>query len=211
METITKKEKAVVQIYKTRFVLTKADRGFQNRPKFEWPNFIQSSTGFVADRRLSFANYNIENSNFIESDYVILLDYHPIAKYLENTFMGDQDQIVSKYSNGKKVKFDIFQFEKVSESSIKIIYDGTNFGVPKRFPFDLSILKVGIPLRLKMNWKSDYSFSSGMERKFYEYDYIIEFMGFLNLFSNFQNKDQSFNKPIELNHCKEIDLRKILI
>ncbi|EMS86101.1 hypothetical protein [Leptospira noguchii] len=38
------KPKIVIQIYKSRLVLSKEDRGFQNRSALKWPDHIESST-----------------------------------------------------------------------------------------------------------------------------------------------------------------------
>ncbi|WP_201030905.1 hypothetical protein [Leptospira noguchii] len=43
------KPKIVIQIYKSRLVLSKEDRGFQNRPALKWPDHIESSTAKIED------------------------------------------------------------------------------------------------------------------------------------------------------------------
>ncbi|KPA33772.1 Uncharacterized protein AMR50_1405 [Leptospira interrogans] len=79
-----------------------------------------------------------------------------------------------------------------------------------RSTFQIASLSLNSPVRIKINWKSDFSFSQGKERQFYELDYIVEFKGIFETFLRENPKTETFLKYIQISNCKEIDLRKIL-
>ncbi|EMY79790.1 hypothetical protein LEP1GSC060_1434 [Leptospira weilii serovar Ranarum str. ICFT] len=150
------------------------------------------------------------NKSFLDSDFFVILDYHPSTKTQENSFYDDKGGITFNYSKANRFKFDIFEFEKINSEEINLYFNGENIGVPKRQHFQIAGLKPNLPIRVRINWKSDFSFSRGMERRFYELDYIVEFKGIFETFLNERANDQTFSKYLQVSNCKEVDLRKIL-
>ncbi|MCH1911997.1 hypothetical protein L9Z41_18125 [Leptospira noguchii] len=206
------KPKIVIQIYKSRLVLSKEDRGFQNRPVLKWPDHIESSTTKIEDscvRFISSLDFSTTES-FTNSEFLVALDYHPETKIPKNQFYDDLDEVSFNSSNLSRFKFDIFEFEKMTSDQVNLFFNGTNLGVPKRQSFQIASLSPNSPVRIKINWKSDFSFSRGKERQFYELDYIVEFKGIFETFLRESTKTETFLKDIQISNCKEIDLRKIL-
>ncbi|ASP41984.1 hypothetical protein AMR47_09795 [Leptospira interrogans] len=83
------KPKVVIQIYKSRLVLSKEDRGFQNRPVLKWPDSIESSTSKIEDDCVRFIS-NLDFStteSFANSEFYVTLDYHPETKIPKIQFM----------------------------------------------------------------------------------------------------------------------------
>ncbi|WP_061254245.1 hypothetical protein [Leptospira interrogans] len=206
------KPKIVIQIYKSRLILSKEDRGFQNRSVLKWPDSIESSTSKIEDDCVRFIS-NLDFStteSFANSEFFVTLDYHPETKIPKNQFYDDLDEVSFNFSKLTRFKFDIFEFEKMSSDQVNLFFNGTNLGIPKRQSFQIASLSLNSPVRIKINWKSDFSFSQGKERQFYELDYIVEFKGIFETFLRENPKTETFLKYIQISNCKEIDLRKIL-
>ncbi|WP_036094830.1 hypothetical protein [Leptospira weilii] len=205
------KPKVVIQIFKSRLILSKSDRGFQNRPVVIWPDRLESATAKMENQYIRYPGLDLSNNkSFLDSDFFVILDYHPSTKTQENSFYDDKGGITFNYSKANRFKFDIFEFEKINSEEINLYFNGENIGVPKRQHFQIAGLKPNLPIRVRINWKSDFSFSRGMERRFYELDYIVEFKGIFETFLNERANDQTFSKYLQVSNCKEVDLRKIL-
>ncbi|EMO61298.1 hypothetical protein LEP1GSC133_0277 [Leptospira borgpetersenii serovar Pomona str. 200901868] len=205
------KPKVVIQIFKNRLVLSKEDRGFQNRPVSIWPDHLQSKTAKIENRSIHYLGLDLSNNkSFSDSEFFIILDHHPSTKVPENSFYDDRDEVTFNYSKVTRFEFDIFEFEKINPEEVNLYFNGKNIGVPKRHNFQIARLKPNLPIRVRINWKSDFSFSRGLERRFYELDYIIEFKGIFEIFLNEHAKDRTFPKFLQVSNCREVDLRKIL-
>ncbi|EKR16459.1 hypothetical protein LEP1GSC019_2583 [Leptospira interrogans serovar Pyrogenes str. 2006006960] len=110
------KPKVVIQIYKSRLILSKEDRGFQNRPVLKWPDSIESSTSKIEDGCVRFIS-NLDFStteSFANSEFFVTLDYHPETKIPKNQFYDDLNEVSFNFSKLTRFKFDIFEFEKMS-------------------------------------------------------------------------------------------------
>ncbi|EKR65980.1 MULTISPECIES: hypothetical protein [Leptospira] len=203
--------KAVIQIFKSRLILSKGDRGFQNRPIVTWPDRLESTTAKIENQSIHYFGSDLSNNkSFSDSDFLVILDYNPSTKISENSLYDDRDEITFNDSKANKFKFDIFEFEKINSNELKLYFNGKNIGVPKRQRFQIANLKPNLQVRVRINWKNDFSFSRGIERRFYELDYIVEFKGIFETFLNERAKDQTFPKYLQVSNCKEVDLRKIL-
>ncbi|EMO77611.1 hypothetical protein LEP1GSC127_2709 [Leptospira kirschneri str. 200801925] len=162
------KPKVVIQIYKSRLVLSKEDRGFQNRPVLKWPDHIESSTAKIEDgcvRFISSLDFS-RTESFANSEFFVALDYHPETKIPKNQFYDDLDEVSFNFSKLTRFKFDIFEFEKMSSDQVNLFFNGTNLGIPKRQSFQIASLSPNSPVRIKINWKSDFSFSRGKKDNF---------------------------------------------
>ncbi|APH41250.1 Uncharacterized protein A9P81_1439 [Leptospira interrogans serovar Copenhageni/Icterohaemorrhagiae] len=207
------KPKVVIQIYKSRLVLSKEDRGFQNRPVLKWPDSIESSTSKIEDDCVRFIS-NLDFStteSFANSEFFsLLIIIIQRLKFPKKPVHDDLNEVSFNFSKLTRFKFDIFEFEKMSSDKVNLFFNGTNLGIPKRQSFQIASLSLNSPVRIKINWKSDFSFSQGKERQFYELDYIVEFKGIFETFLRENPKTETFLKYIQISNCKEIDLRKIL-
>ncbi|WP_036043178.1 hypothetical protein [Leptospira alstonii] len=205
------KPKVVIQIFKSRLILSKGDRGFQNRPIIIWPDRLESTTAKIENQCIHYFGLDLSNNkSFSDSEFFVILDHHSSAKAPENGFYDDRDEITFNYSKVIRFEFDIFEFEKINPEEVNLYFNGKNIGVPKRRRFQIARLKPNLPVRVRINWKSDFSFSRGIERRFYELDYIVEFKGIFENFLNERAKDRTFQKFLQVSNCKEVDLRKIL-
>ncbi|EKR74310.1 hypothetical protein LEP1GSC041_2125 [Leptospira noguchii str. 2006001870] len=92
--------KIVIQIYKSRLVLSKEDRGFQNRPALKWPDHIESSTAKIEDSCVRFISSLVFSTteSFANSEFFFVLDYHPETKIPKNQFYDNLDEVSFNFS-----------------------------------------------------------------------------------------------------------------
>ena len=71
--------------------------------------------------------------------------------------------------------FDFFQFTKNDAEGIEVwLKHNDVMGIPRRENHKLAKLKIGHPIRYKVNFKSDFTLSGGQERIFLEFDFVLE-------------------------------------
>ncbi len=110
--------------------------------------------------------------------------------------------------------FDIFRIKKQGLESYEIMLDyassSTAIGIPGRQNHKLFDLKKSVPLRYRINGKSDFTLSGRKERTFHEFDFIIEWRGKAEKIEFLELNTIRHKKIIPLDHYKLVDERKAL-
>ena len=90
-----------------------------------------------------------------------------------------------------------------STNSVKI-------GIPARENHKICDLKMSKPIRYRINGKSDFTMSGRKERTFYEFDYIIEWLGTAGRIEFCELNKINKLKSIPRGSSKLIDERRML-
>ena len=128
--------------------------------------------------------------------------------------MADNQTIFEFKQLSSPKSFEIFKIYKSINNSFDLFIDydsnATSIGIPKRNNHKICELRPEHPIRYKINGKSDFTMTGRKQRTFYEYDYIIEFIGKANRIEFLELNKISKTKEIPFESCKMINERKIL-
>ena len=227
----------IFQFYKKHWSIPKKDYTTETRQKFQnWDKQISSQVGYLKEKQLflPFEKRNLIRLNSVSG--IILQDVigqnsskeklH-LQKVAEaNDFpdwfnrqqlanLDSQNPELAVYSSQKKIwDFEIFSIEKNTnkEFEIHLRYKVNEFriGKPGRNDHKLCILKKNTPVKISINGKSDSTMSSGKERSYSEYEYIIEYQGESDSIEFKDLNKIETQKDVPQKFIKHIDLRKIL-
>lgn len=110
--------------------------------------------------------------------------------------------------------FEIFSIEKREKGDYELFlrYGANEFsiGKPKRNDHKLCTLKKGHPVRVLINGKIDSTMSSGSERTYSEYDFILSYLGEVESVEFKPPNKIEKQKQIPQSFTKSINERKIL-
>ncbi|MGJ8660624.1 MAG: hypothetical protein ACSHXL_01170 [Bacteroidota bacterium] len=109
---------------------------------------------------------------------------------------------------------ELFTIEKSDLGSFEIYlrYSQNHFsiGEPKRADYKLFELEKDKPIEILINGKSDHTMSSGQQRTYSEFAYIIEYLGEVKTVDFLAPNKIEIKREIPSQVEKRIDLRKIL-
>ncbi len=200
----------VIQVYKFQGVFKKPFYTPENRKQFsELKPEIASSCGYLDEQMLVLPRAYKDLPGLPSANLIILLDIDA------NTPIFDDEKHVFGFKNpNSKIAFEIFKLCKTSPECFDVFLDYTTnaarIGIPKRENHKIGELKISRPIRYKINGKSDFTFSGRKQRTFYEFEYILDWIGCAEEI-NFQELNQiKRSKKLPLTTCKLIEERKIL-
>lgn len=220
----------IIQIYKSKEYFTKRTYTAENRNKFHALEESYNSTqGFLDNNTLVLPLSCKEQSEYTKSDLIIIQDINGWEPFLKNKNLGNHTlpnwlHISNRefLISGTKTHFHLkqvntpkpFELFKISKSDkdayeLSLNYDlnSMKIGIPKRNNHKICDLKKGKPIRYMINGKSDFTMSRGKERTFYEFDYVIEWIGTVD---KIEFRESNKTKVIPISYCKLIDERKFL-
>ncbi|TGL90002.1 hypothetical protein EHQ68_06205 [Leptospira congkakensis] len=157
----------------------------------------------IFEKKVYLESNCINSPKFIQSEFLVLTHNINIEPFVDNAYF-DGNLIYNKYINNqfKVKKFNIHSDnEKTGNFSIYLDWEKQ---------FLLGSLDLTNRLNIKLNYKSDFSGSRRMNRKFYEEEYFISYLGNYSDFILNLNKVDDYTNTVNKSDFKVIDLRKIL-
>ncbi|MFY0673806.1 MAG: hypothetical protein JXQ87_10390 [Bacteroidia bacterium] len=199
------------------------------RANYEWPKAIESKNGSIEDRTLVLPNFIInqdaQKANLIIINDIIGFDKEAqLRKYLrkdlpdwyKNRIQEQIKQVKEHYffqNTSSICRVEILNFKQIANDNIEVYLDYQNhkgtIGKPTRQNHKIAELRPGSFIRYSINGKYDFNLSSGAERTYHEYDYIIKHLGQFNDVEFLGQKQISNYKQIEL-PSKWVNEKKVL-
>lgn len=225
------------QIYKKHARIRKPYYTSELRNEFlKWDKSIVSKVGYVKNDKLYLSDDNKNLLNLNRTGTIILQD---IIGYSNSTFRqkikneAKEFKFPSWYSENivkstaeqnpelicftpeiHSCFFEIFSIEKSDSELFELFLrykaNELKIGEPKREDHKLCHLIKGLPVRICINGKSDSTMSSGSQRTYEEFEYIIEYLGEIKSIEYQALNKIEVEKEIPQRLEKTIDLRKIL-
>jgi hypothetical protein len=223
----------VIQIYKSKGVFTKSTYNPENRKHFQDIDMsFDSRQGYLENDILMLPIHYKKFPEFGTADVTIIQDTKGWVSFLENKHIKDTDisnsfknvptkSILSNHESFYTLRqidspkaFEFFKLKKSNKDTYEVFLDyesnSKRIGIPKRENYKICDLKHSKPIRYKINGKSDFTLTGSKERTFYEYDFIIEWIGKIDTIEFCELNKISKRKTIPIDNCKLIDERKIL-
>jgi hypothetical protein len=199
------------------------------RANYEWPKEIESKNGFIENGKLFLPNkvikHDAEKANLVIINDILGFDKEAqlrqfngidLPEWYKNRILEQIDRVKEHYffQNSRNTqKFEIFRLHQLEKGLFELTVDYQNhefnIGKPKRQNHKITELKSGSFIRFSINGKYDFNASSGAERTFHEFDYIINFLGEFSEIKFLNPQEISMIKQLEL-PTKWTDERKIL-
>jgi len=223
----------VFHVYKKHARIPKPQYTTELRKKFKiWDKTIVSQNGFIEDGCLILPENRQDNINVKRTGGLIIQDIVGFSGTIaelnvkrkskdRNTPKGihenqsKQNPEILCFNNETRVwSFELFSIERNGSGDFELyLRYGLNqfsIGEPKRDDHKLYNLEKGKPIEITINGKSDSTLTSGAERIYIEYDFIIEYMGEVNKVNFVALSNVGTERTIPTLIDKKIDLRKIL-
>lgn len=223
----------VIQIYKSKEIFTKSTYTPENRKLFnDLGDSFDSTQGYLENETLILP---IECKNLPDiktADLIVIQDIRGWESFVENKYLESlnlpdwfkksrRDFLISDNKNlfafrqlSTAKSLEIFKIRKSADGFYELEIDySTNsmrIGIPERENHKFCNLKKHKPIRYKINGKSDFTMTGRKERTFYEFDFIIEWIGTANRVEFRELNKINKLKNIPLGNSKLIDERKIL-
>jgi hypothetical protein len=221
----------IIQIYKNKEIFHKSNYTPENRKRFhKIDSTYVSRNGYLKSKTLYLPTELKQKVNIQNSEVIIIQDIKDWDSFLINKALinsglpnwyieqrqkyfssENPNHFIFQQINSFK-DFEIFSISKNTESyfELSLSYNHFSIGEPKRENHKICNLKLNSPIRYRINGKSDFTMSGGKERTYYEYDYIIEFVGSVKKVEFLELNKIKVQKEIPLENCKLIDERKVL-
>lgn len=219
----------LIQIFKSVERIEKPDYDTTSRQSVgDWENIV-SKTGFLKDGTITLPIESKNEPNIKNADLIIIQDIKGFDAFLINKYW-DNSQFPDWFKNSHKEychstnlqlkgfsfltrhwNFEIFEFRKTDGECFEVWLKYTDaIGFPKRENHKIAELKIGKPIRFKINGKSDFTMTGRKQRTFSEFDYIIEYVGTADKIQYKELNKIETSKAVPVTDCKLIDERKIL-
>jgi hypothetical protein len=219
----------VIQIFKSVDRIEKPDYNTASRQKVGVWETIASKTGFLKENIITLPIESNNDPKVKNADLIIIQDIKDFDPFLINKFW-DNSQFPEWLKSSRKENlnlgnlqlkefsihskpwiFEIFEFKKPNNDTIEVwLKYSDTIGIPKRESHKIAELKIGKPIRYKINGKDDFTMTGRKQRTFSEFDYILEYIGKADKIEyKALNKIETL-KNIPATDCKVIDERKIL-
>lgn len=223
----------VIQIYKSKEIFTKSTYTPENRKRFhDLEISLNSTQGFLEDETLvlpiDYKNLpDVKAANLIIIQDIEGWESFLMNKNLENINLPDwlkksrREFLISDNKNFFALRqlsnpkaFEIFKLHKSDKDTYELFIDyvsnSMRIGIPERENHKICELKQSKPIRYKINGKSDFTMTGRKGRTFYEFDFIIEWLGTAEKVEFRELNKINKTKIIPKDSCKLIDERKIL-
>jgi hypothetical protein len=204
----------IIQIYKSAGVIEKPGYNTAWRKRFQEWSPVVSASGFL-DGDTLFLPAGSRNDPAVENaGLILIMDVKDMSSGIpENPNNGHprQETLFKAFrGTANSVKFEIFEFRRAMDGVFELWLNYSNMiGVPKRENHKIAELRKGKPVRYMINGKDDFSLSGRLQRTFYEFDYIIEYLGRAGKIE-YRPESDIYTSKIPPSDCKTINERKIL-
>jgi hypothetical protein len=219
----------VIQIFKSVDRIEKPDYNTASRQSVgDWETIV-SKTGFFKEDTITLPIECKNDPKVKSADLIIIQDIKGFDPFLVNK-SWDNSQFPEWFKNSRKEyinsvnlqlkgfsilskpwTFEIFEFRKTLNDSIEVwLKYSDTIGIPKRESHKIAELKIGKPIRFKINGKDDFTMTGRKQRTFSEFDYIIEYLGTADKIEYKELNKIETSKNVPAKDCKVIDERKIL-
>ncbi|MCF8232766.1 MAG: hypothetical protein K9J27_11310 [Bacteroidales bacterium] len=219
----------VIQIFKSVDRIEKPDYDTASRQSVGVWETIVSKTGFLKEDTINLPIECKNDPKVKNADLIIIQDIKGFDPFLVNK-SWDSSQFPEWFKNSRKEylntvnlhlkgfsihskpwTFEIFDMRKTHNDSIEVwLKYSDTIGIPKRENHKIAELKVGKPIRFKINGKADFTLTGRKQRTFSEFDYILEYIGTGDKIEYKELNKIETSKTIPVTDCKVIDERKIL-
>ncbi|NVK84912.1 MAG: hypothetical protein HWE21_11370 [Cytophagia bacterium] len=218
----------VIQIWKSLRRIEKPDYTSEARQVEVWQKECISKTGYLENGTLYLPTGSTTKPELKTDDLIIIQDIDGFDAFSikkdckgENLpyhhyshILAANPELASFSKPAKPRLFEIFKMEKNESEGfdIHLNYSANQYyiGLPERVDHKIGELYKDRPLRYKINGKADFTLSSRKQRTFYEYDYILEYLGQADSIS-FKDLSQIEITKTVPTHSKLVDERRILI
>lgn len=221
----------IIHIYKHKEIFHKNTYTSENRKVLNSvERFFESENGYLDNGNLYLPIEFKSRPDLDTADLIIIQDIKNRDPFLTNKaeeqtglsgefikskrdFSIADNQTHFEFRNMNSPKFfEIFSISKSVKNSFELsmIYNQLSIGIPERKSHKICDLKLKHPVRYKINGKSDFTMTGRKQRTFYEYDYVIEWIGQADKIIFQELNKIKKTKEIHLDKCKLIDERKIL-
>jgi hypothetical protein len=204
----------IIQIYKSAGVIEKPGYNTAWRKRFlEWRPLV-SASGFVDGDTLYLPAGSRDEHAVAEAGLILITDVKDMSSGIpENPNNGHprQEPLLTAFrGTAGSVKFEIFEFRRAMDGVFELWLNYRSIiGIPKRENHKIAELREGKPVRYMINGKDDFSLSGRLQRTFYEFDYIIEYLGRAGKIEYLPESNISTSK-VPPSGCKTVNERKIL-
>lgn len=219
----------VVQIYKSVDRIEKPDYDTTSRQSVGVWETIVSKTGFLNEGIITLPIESKNDPKVKNADLIIIQDIKGFDPFVVNK-SWDNSQFHEWFKNSRKEylnsvnlqlkgfsilskpwTFEIFELKRTDNDCIEVWLNYSDtIGIPKRESHKIAELKVGKPIRFKINGKDDFTMSGRKQRTFSEFDYILEYLGTADKIEYKELNKIETTKTVLVKECKVIDERKIL-
>ena len=223
----------VIQIFKSVERIEKLDYSTESRQLLDkWGDSFVSKTGYLTDSTLLLPINKEQEPDLKTADLVIIQDINGFDPFLvekswdktnwpswfknsrKNDVLSANRQLICFNRLLRKGTCEIFKIEKNESGTfdLHLNYSANEFhiGIPKRDDHKIAELKLGKPIRYKVNGKSDFTMTGRKQRTFVEYDYIFEYLGQADKMEFRDLNKIGKTKSIPTDNYKLVDERKIL-
>ena len=223
----------VIQVYKSKEIFIRSTYTPENRKSFhDLEDSFDSTQGYMEGETLVLPIEYEDLSELKTADLIIIQDVrgwesfrvnkHPERLDLPEWFKRSRREFL--INNNKHLfplrqlntakSFEIFKIRKSDdgwyELEINYTANSMRIGIPERENHKFCNLKRSKPIRYKINGKSDFTMSGRKERTYYEFDFIIEWLGSADKIEFRELNKINKSKILPLESLQLIDERKIL-
>ncbi|MDF3822282.1 hypothetical protein P3G55_20430 [Leptospira sp. 96542] len=147
---------------------------------------------------------SINSPKFIQSEFLVITHNINSGRFPDNTYY-EGDLIYNKYKKSQFTVADFkFQADQNTIGNFQIYIDRDKY-------FHLGELNLKNKYNIKLNYKSDFSGSRRVNRRFFEEEYFISYLGDYSEFKQIPNITQNSLIELYTEEYKVIDIRKILV
>lgn len=208
----------LIQVFKNTRIFKKRDYTPEARTEwFEWPQRAFTSSGIFSNGKLKLPEDSPVRANLADSGLLLLVDpkiegAHSALETGSRIFRMDSRASFFPVESWS-YRFELFSLVKQGDG-FDLYLEGERLshvlGMPARTMHKCGELKLGAPLRFRINGESDFSMSSRQQRRFMEFDYLIEFVGMVHEVEFVEAAEVEFWREFDQSNWREVNERKAL-
>jgi len=221
--------KDVIQVFKSQHCIRKEHySAFRRSMQYSKPKAVESDTGYYSNEILYLPQYLGQDPDLGRADVVVIQDIEgydpfelrrtrdelPVADWFSRRHIETiahrnlQHSCFNVYA--QPWFFELFEFRKSGPECIELwlIHLATE-GFPARDGHKIADLKKGVPIRYRVNAKTDFEHWRREQRMFIEYEYVLEFLGSAGEY-RLEARNRLLRTKTLPQSCKTVDERRIL-
>lgn len=224
----------VIQLYQSRGIFTKATYTPENRKLYRaLLDSIDTTAGCLENGKLLLPVEWKSFPDFKGADLLVIQDTRnwesaagnrtaksqslagQSGEFNRDFILSSDRKLVALKQLSVSKPFEIFKLRKsvddMFELELDYLANAMTIGIPERENHKLCDLKQAAPIRYKVNGKSDFTLTGRKERTFYEFDFILEWLGTADKVEFHEASKLRQFAPDPSKTLKLIDERKILV
>jgi hypothetical protein len=176
-EIIFKRPTKIFQVFRNISIYGKDQKSFADRKDNNTWTVIQSKSGHVINDELYLPEQILQNPDFVTCDLITIEDDNqPQTSHSES--IGTNKPVYNHcFHLARKNRLHIFEIKNKNSIELHLHYGYFEIGTPERENFKICDIKKDEPVEVKINGKTDFSWSSRRERVFKDQDYIFVYIG----------------------------------